>query len=63
MLWWSLILLIAAGVAAVFAYGEVVAGAEKIAKIFFWIFLILLFACVIVYSYTVPFNYSNYSVP
>jgi len=63
MLWWSLILLIAAIVAAILGYGEIVAGVESIAKIFFWIFIILFLACIILYTYSVPFNYTNYSVP
>jgi uncharacterized membrane protein YtjA (UPF0391 family) len=63
MIWWSLIFLLAAIVAAIFAYGEIVVGAESIAKALFWIFIILFLACVIFYSYTVPFDYTNYSVP
>jgi uncharacterized membrane protein YtjA (UPF0391 family) len=63
MLWWSLGLLIVAIVAAVFGYGEIVAGAERYAKILFWICLILSVTCIVIYSYSVPFNYTNYSVP
>lgn len=41
MLRWALIFLIVAIIAAVFGFGNIAAGATQIAKILFFIFLIL----------------------
>ncbi len=41
MLWWALVFLIIAIIAAVFGFGGIAAGAMSIAKILFWIFVIL----------------------
>jgi uncharacterized membrane protein YtjA (UPF0391 family) len=41
MLWWALIFFIVAVIAAIFGFGGIAAGAMSIAKILFWIFIIL----------------------
>ena len=41
MLWWALIFFIVAILAAIFGFGGIAAGAMGIAKILFWIFVIL----------------------
>jgi uncharacterized membrane protein YtjA (UPF0391 family) len=41
MLWWALIFFIVAIIAAVFGFGGIAAGAMSVAKILFWIFVIL----------------------
>ncbi len=54
MLWWSVFFLIAAIVAAIFAFGEILVGAKSIARFFFWAFLALFFVSIIFYTYTLP---------
>jgi len=41
MLWWAVIFFIVAIIAAIFGFGGIAAGAMGIAKILFWIFIIL----------------------
>jgi len=41
MLYWSLVFLLVAIVAAVFGFGNIAAGATSIAKILFFLFLVL----------------------
>ncbi len=41
MLGWAVVFLIVAIVAAIFGFGGIAAGAVAIAKILFWIFLVL----------------------
>lgn len=41
MLWWAFVFFIVAILAAVFGFGGIAAGAMSIAKILFWIFIIL----------------------
>lgn len=41
MLWWALIFFIVAIIAAIFGFGGIAAGAMSVAKILFWIFVIL----------------------
>lgn len=41
MLRWALIFLVVAIVAAIFGFGGIAAGATEIAKILFWIFIII----------------------
>lgn len=41
MLYWALIFFIIAIVAAIFGFGGIAAGAVSIAKILFWIFIII----------------------
>ena len=47
MLRWTLIFLFIAILAAVFGYGEIAAGAVAIAKIIFFVFLILVIASLV----------------
>jgi uncharacterized membrane protein YtjA (UPF0391 family) len=41
MLWWALVFFIVAVIAAIFGFGGIASGAMGIAKILFWIFVIL----------------------
>jgi uncharacterized membrane protein YtjA (UPF0391 family) len=41
MLWWALVFFIVAVIAAIFGFGGIAAGAMSVAKIIFWIFIIL----------------------
>jgi uncharacterized membrane protein YtjA (UPF0391 family) len=41
MLWWALLFFIVAIIAAIFGFGGIAAGAMSVAKILFWIFVIL----------------------
>lgn len=41
MLWWALVFFIVAVLAAVFGFGGIAAGAATIAKILFFVFLVL----------------------
>jgi len=41
MLWWALLFFIIAVIAAILGFGGIAAGAMSIAKILFWIFVIL----------------------
>ncbi len=42
MLWWALVFLIVAIIAAVFGFGNIAEGAATIAKVIFFIFVVLL---------------------
>lgn len=48
MLWWAFIFFIVAIVSAIFGFGGIAAGAMSIAKILFWIFVILFVISLIV---------------
>lgn len=54
MLWWSVFFLIAAGAAGLVGFGEFVVGAKTIGRILFWIFFVLFFVSIILYTYTLP---------
>ncbi len=41
MLWWAFVFFIVAIIAAIFGFGGIAAGAIGIAKLLFWIFVIL----------------------
>lgn len=41
MLWWAFIFFIVAIISAIFGFGGIAAGAMSVAKILFWIFVIL----------------------
>jgi uncharacterized membrane protein YtjA (UPF0391 family) len=46
LLRWALVALIIAGIAALFGFGNIAAGAAEIAKVLFYIFLVI---CVILF--------------
>lgn len=50
MLWWALVFLIIAVIAAVFGFGQIAAGAAFIAKILFFVFLILFILSLIMHG-------------
>jgi uncharacterized membrane protein YtjA (UPF0391 family) len=50
MLWWALVFLIIAIIAAVFGFGQIAAGAAFIAKILFFVFLVLFIVSLIMHG-------------
>lgn len=54
MLWWAVFFMISAISAGILGFGGIVAGAKTIAKILFWIFIILFVISIIFYTYSLP---------
>ena len=48
VLYWAVVFLIVAIVAAIFGFGNIAAGATSIAKVLFFVFLVVFFASLIV---------------